>query len=201
MKIRYGFVTNSSSSSFIIAKFDTVETVYDAIRGFYLDMYKNFDKMVDYCKERKNKHYPQLTKDDNAMTVSFEEKYPYDKKKKINYELENLFGLSSWDYLSIKMKQVMEDCKTYEEFLKNFDKEPPFTIEVFKDMPIDDYSREEIIDWYSDDDLDTYYIDTPENLEKMLQDKVIVCSECGWIADYVVKKLSEISISYCNHMG
>lgn len=55
LKIRNGFVTNSSSSSFIIGKANdntvTIDSVYQEIKEFYKQYYKSCSEMYSYVEE------------------------------------------------------------------------------------------------------------------------------------------------------
>ena len=55
LKIRNGFVTNSSSSSFIIGKANdntvTIDSVYQEIKEFYKQYYKSCSEMYDYVEK------------------------------------------------------------------------------------------------------------------------------------------------------
>ena len=42
---------------------------------------------------------------------------------------------------------------------------------------------------------------TDANAISMILGKVCIMSECGWIPDRIVDKLSEMSRFFCNHMG
>lgn len=60
LKIRNGFVTNSSSSSFIIGKANdntvTIDSVYQEIKELYKQYYKSCSEMYSYVEE----YYPDV---------------------------------------------------------------------------------------------------------------------------------------------
>ena len=167
MKIRTDFVTNSSSSSFIIGKKGdgfTKNDIYLAIKTLYKSYLENRDKLIPVVKnyniiwDAENKRF--MYKEYGKLTEELME-----KRREINSRLEKDFGFDVHACFHYDFEWLKYD--TYEEFLKYFENKAketnngfgskvPFEIVDFEtdtEMPDgksfkDSFDYQEIVDWY-----------------------------------------------------
>ena len=138
MKIRTDFVTNSSSSSFIIGKKDdenvTVESVYNELRKMFLEMRQKYFDMFEYAKNELGLDVDMIHKDD-----CFGGRYTIGKKQHVDYEvakkLESIYFYNiNYDCLCDKYPETewVSKCETYDDYVK-------FWTEKIKAAKDDDY--------------------------------------------------------------
>lgn len=148
MKVRSDFVTNSSSSSFVIGKKDdtsaTIESVYQIVRGFYKDMLNSRDAALEYIKANPKVKIKYIEKDGYGH-FEFTDK-DIDKYWEVRDLFEKNFGISSFEYFALNYEWL--DCNSYLEYesywlnkMKNADwrVHAPFTIA--------DFLEEKEIEW------------------------------------------------------
>lgn len=224
MKIRADFVTNSSSSSFIISnqKFSNKEDMYQEIKSLFINYFKKANEMINYC--RKDNRFEIIENDGYIRIAINPEKAGKPPYFKIWDEMEERFGLELYSIAS-SMPKWIKKCKTYEQFVAYFEDDKysmPFTlIDIFNQSSQDKEDVSDILKWYFPcfnsvyDDIDCQYCqekspincqkaqntETEEEMFEFMKSNIIVFSEDGHLPSYIVKELSKISNLFCNHMG
>lgn len=157
-KIRTDFVTNSSSSSFVIGLKDsdyTVESVYKIIRNLYLEMYKKIKEAVDWINMNPNGGV-KYTLEDYGRDVVYIEfactrgDFWNRRGAEVAADFEKRFGITIFTCAQY-VKPEWLNCKTYKEYVEywmkihkanhNSGKYGPFTIYSFEDGVVEHWSH------------------------------------------------------------
>lgn len=185
MKIRSDFVTNSSSSSFVIrplSQYKTKEDVYQLIRKSYQELYDIIHKAEEDIGHK-------------ISDIDFKTKYKMEK------EFNNKYRISIFDAYIMRDDVEWQSCESYAEFEKHQQSKHTgedryfWTYEIIDLSLLDSENCDEVIDWYSDENGISKF-DTFE-----FGNLCVYRGEDGGFPEYVKNKLIEECDLYCGHMG
>ena len=226
MKFRTDFVTNSSSSSFIIAPHNNMMSkndVFVKIKEFYKDWIIKKNKMIEFCR---NHEAFNVTEDEEGVHLNrvIDDFSVY---MKLDDYIEETFDISLFEDINIHLDWMK--CETYDEYVaftskhKYIDKqEKPFII-------IDATNKEEandfghILNWYFPCFEDTHFTtkwceycsDEKKEYCKLMKTgksselnqiillfgNLCISSESGYIPRSISYDIEELCSKYCHHMG
>ena len=114
-KIRTDFVTNSSSSSFIIGKKDdtskTIESVYNYIRLLY---FKHIEKSKEVFCAIKTHPYIDIKEWSNSKTLVISGKHSWESRSQIIKNFEEAYNIDFYDNFFDTCEWI--ECETYSDY-------------------------------------------------------------------------------------
>lgn len=159
MKIRNNFVTNSSSSSFVIGKKGdasaTIESVYQTIKSLYREMLKVRDTAIEYAAAHPKMKTQYVQKDGYGTFECIEKDFK--KRCKLQDQFEKACGISVWEYF---YNYDWLECETYVDYEQYWLSKMtnPDNWKVHAPFTIADFLEEREINWlhyYYDPKYDT----------------------------------------------
>lgn len=231
MKIRKDFVTNSSSSSYIISKnsiYKSKEDIYQYIRQITKEYVQKLTDVLDELEESYT-----LTKDYKLIDKTTNKQIEHMKLAAILSDIKNKYELDIYDLHDFKFKYykttryILYKITSYESYAEycdhNGNHDSFRIIDLTNENNIDDYSYNEIINWYINcyNDVKRYNCEYCNEINKKycyiannsytsdtpfysIFGEYAVYEEDGMelrLPDYIRNKLSDISNFCCGHMG
>lgn len=229
MKIRKDFVTNSSSSSYIISKnnkYKSQEDLYQYIRQLAVEYKQKLTDALDKLEDLYT-----LTKDYKLIDKSTNKQVEHIKLAAILSDIKNKYELDIYSLHDFKyykstryiLYKIITN-KTYAEYCDHNGNHDSFRIiDLTNDNSIDDYAYDEIINWYIScyNDVKRYNCKYCNEVNKeycyiannnytsdtpfySIFGEYAVYEEDGIefrLPEYIRNKLSDISNFCCGHMG
>lgn len=227
MKFRTGFVTNSSSSSFIIQKRGnetSIEEIFMMMKELYADYRQTVKDLIAYCSQHPKYEIVKDAQTQKPLYVKLADTIGCDYLEECD-ALEDKFGIGFHHYF--ENADWIDTCNTYEEYIKFFNGNPPFEIVNLAN----EKSLDGIIGWYMpcycEEDMSDFvdcnkchcadFCEVKENCPSLAETiksakktteiifkvfgQYCITSECGLMPPTVVDKLYKMCMFACNHMG
>lgn len=154
MKTRHGFVTNSSSSSFIISKkenLNSIDEVYLFLRTLFFEYIQKTNELIEYCKS--DNRFTVSEKEGRTVIEFAKKKAPYEEYRCASDFIQKTYGMHWFDvgYGTVDWLH----CETYNDFLEFIQKDNRYFFINIVDLENPSFDEEcdiesidSLIEWY-----------------------------------------------------